>query len=228
MKIDCTSNNGGPCLTCEAFMAGHEVGTRAGLLPLAALDDKLRVMHRRAQKAEGELAKIGGEPGGLARLRAAKDWAAHWERRALVAEAKLAEARDTEVALRMALHGDAASETIRRLRRRAQKAEGAIRAVERRAEGLCRDAERRVTEEARVRGLYRKKMRACSDMICESGLVQCETPARDGWPRCVEGRLEVLVPRLIAECERLRGEVTRLSGRASYDDVCEGGGANAG
>lgn len=138
-------------------MAGHEVGTRAGLLPLAALDDKLRTMHRRAQKAES-----------------------------------------------------------------------AIRAVERRAEGLCRDAERRVTEEARVRGLYRKRMRECSDMICLSGFVQCEMPTRDGWPRCVEARLEVLVPKLIAECERLRSDVARLSDRASYDDVGERGDANAG
>lgn len=223
MKVDCTSNNGKPCLNCEAFMAGHEVGAGLAGEDPDTLLLKLEAMHRRAQKAEGELAKIGGEPGGLAHLRSAKDWVAHWERRALTAEAKLTAARDTEQTLRRALHGDTASETIRRLRRRAQKAEGAIRAVERRAEGLCRDAEQRVTEEARVRGLYRKEMRAAADRIRESGLIQCETPKRDGWPRVGEGRLEVLVPRLIAECERLRAEVARLSDRASYDDMASAG-----
>ena len=99
---------------------------------------------------------------------------------------------------------------LARMHRRAQTAESAIRAVERRAEGMCRDAGRRVTEEARVRGLYRKEMRAAADLIRASGLVQCETPKRDGWPRVAEGRLEVLVPRLISECERLRAEAERL------------------
>ena len=27
MKIDCTSNNGKPCLNCEAYMAGFRAGT---------------------------------------------------------------------------------------------------------------------------------------------------------------------------------------------------------
>lgn len=67
MKIDCTSNNGRPCLNCEAYMAGYEGG-------VAACVEKVQAMHRRAQKAEGELAKIGGEPGGLAYLRNATNW----------------------------------------------------------------------------------------------------------------------------------------------------------
>lgn len=40
-----------------------------GVAPCIKCADVVQVMHRRAQKAEGELAKIGGEPGGLAYLR---------------------------------------------------------------------------------------------------------------------------------------------------------------
>lgn len=37
MKIDCTSNNGGPCLNCEAFMAGWEAGARSRDCPAGRL-----------------------------------------------------------------------------------------------------------------------------------------------------------------------------------------------
>lgn len=212
MKIDCTSNSGRPCLNCEAYVAGYEAGTGLAGEDPDTLLLKLEAMHRRAQKAEGELAKIGGEPGGLAYLRAAKDWAAHWQCRAENAEARLTKARADEETLRRALRGDAACESLRLMRRRAQKAESAIRAVERRAEGVCRDAERRVTEQHRIRALYRKEMRDAADMIRASGLVSTDTPANPetGAPRIVQGRLDVLVPALIAECERLRAEVARL------------------
>lgn len=63
MKIDCTSNGGKPCLNCEAWMAGVKSSVTTNFY------NEIRAMHRRAQQAEGELARIGGEPGGLAQLR---------------------------------------------------------------------------------------------------------------------------------------------------------------
>ncbi len=63
---------------------------------------------------------------------------------------------------------------LARMHRRAQKAESAIRAVERRAEGMCRDAGRRVTEQHREklgREVDEADYGAVRDALVEEGVL---------------------------------------------------------
>ena len=93
-------------------------------------------MHRRAQKQEANWPRLAGSRRAGGGFEQREGLGGALGSGAPVAEAKLAEARDTEVALRMALHGDAASDDPEAATKGAE-GRGRYPAVERRAEGLC-------------------------------------------------------------------------------------------